>query len=97
MEGIVHWEDRDTHERTVIVFFRADAFEGTLKPACDEANNYWTPLSTLRQQPLADWFAEQLAVYEDEALQEMYYIYGKGGADRPRFYRAEAEPDAAVD
>ena len=23
MEGIVHWEDRDTHARTVIVFFRA--------------------------------------------------------------------------
>ena len=89
MEGIVHWEDRNTHARTVIVFFRAEEYSGELKPACSEANNYWTPLATLRRQPLADWFAEQLTVYEDQSLQEMYYAYGKDGTDAPRWYRAD--------
>ena len=95
-EGIVHWEDRDTHLRTVIVFFRADEFSGELKPMCDEAKNRWTPLKTLRGQPLADWFAEQLAIYEDPSLQEMYYAYGRAGADKPLFYRA-ADAGALAD
>ena len=88
LEGIVHWEDRDTHCRTVIIFFRTEAFSGALKPACEEAINRWTPLATLRGEPLADWFAQQLAVYEDPTLQEMYYAYGKDGTDVPRCYRA---------
>ncbi len=88
MEGIVHWENRDTHERTVIVFFRTETFSGTLRPACDEAINRWVPLASLRSQPLADWFAEQLAVYEDPTLQEMYYEYGRDGTSVPRCYRA---------
>ena len=95
LEGIVHWEDRDTHERTVIAFFRADTFRGTLKPACDEALNRWVPLATLRSEPLADWFAEQYAIYEDPALQEMYYAFGQGGTDAPRRYRAEPDGTAA--
>ena len=89
MEGIVHWENRDSHARDVIVFFRTESFGGTLRPACDEAVNRWVPLATLRTQPLADWFAEQLAVYEDPALQEMYYEYGRDFPRAPRYYRAE--------
>lgn len=87
MEGIVHWEDRDTHARTVIVFFRTETFGGMLKPACDEAINRWVPLATLRNEPLADWFSQQLAIFEDASLQEMYYEYGKDGTDAPRCYR----------
>ena len=90
LEGIVHWEDRETHERTVIAFFRTEIFSGELKPECDEARNKWVPLATLRQQPLADWFAQQLAVYEEPSLNEMYYAYGEAGTDEPRLYRAEA-------
>ncbi len=88
LEGVVNWEDRDTHERTVIAFFRTERFSGTLKEECEEARNLWVPLATLRQQPLADWFAEQLHIYEDPALCEMYYAYGEGGTDAPRWYRA---------
>ena len=87
MEGIVHWEDRDTHARTVIVFFRTETFGGTLKPACEEAINRWVPLATLRNEQLADWFSQQLAIFEDASLQEMYYEYGRDGTDAPRYYR----------
>ncbi|MBR0464982.1 MAG: 8-oxo-dGTP diphosphatase [Clostridia bacterium] len=87
LEGIVHWENRDTHERTVIAFFRTERFSGRLKPSCEEAINRWVPLSTLRSQPLADWFSQQYAIYEDPDLCEMYYEYGKDGTDEPRLYR----------
>ena len=88
LAGLVHWEHRRTHERTVIAFFRAEAFSGQLLPACEEAVNRWTPLETLRQEPLTDWFAEQLTIYEDSALQEIYYEYGDGDDSPPRWYRA---------
>ena len=88
LEGIVNWEERETHERTVIAFFRTESFSGELKEECEEARNKWVPLATLRQQPLADWFAEQLAIYEDASLGEMYYAYGREGTDTPRYYRA---------
>ena len=89
LEGIVHWEERYTHERTVIAFFRTETFTGVLKPCCNEAVNRWVPLASLRRQPLTDWFAEQYAVFEDSALQEMYYEFWKDGHTPPRYYRAD--------
>ena len=87
LEGVVNWEERETHERTVIAFVRTETFSGELKAECEEARNKWVPLATLRQQPLADWFAQQLTVYEDASLDEMYYSYGRTGTDAPRWYR----------
>ena len=80
----------------MIVFFRTEAFTGALRPACDEAINRWVPLATLRSQPLADWFAEQLAIYEDPSLQEIYYEEGGEGDGSPRFYRAEPDSPAGL-
>ncbi len=91
LEGIVHWEHKENHYRTVIAYFRADAFSGQLKEVCEECRNLWVPLATIREQPLTDWFAEQYTIYEDPSLHEIYYSYDNDVTDAPRYYRAQAE------
>lgn len=83
LAGIVHWEHTDTHVRTVIACYKTEHFAGELKD-CDEGRHEWIPLRELRKQKLAQWLDEQLTVFEDESVSELYYAYSDDEVGAPR-------------
>lgn len=85
LAGIVHWEHKETHVRTVIACYKTDRFSGVLRDS-NEGKNEWIPLKDLRKQPLAPWLDEQLAVFEEDGISELYYAYTDDENERPRAF-----------
>lgn len=82
--GIVHWEHQETHDRSIIACYRTETFSGELKADCDEGHHEWIPIADLRKQKLAPWLDEQLLVFEDDAVSELYYSYSDSETLSPR-------------
>ena len=82
--GIVHWEHKHTRRRSIIACYRTEHFSGELKPDCNEGHHEWIPLNELRKQKLAPWLAEQLEVFENDMVSELFYTYDDDNVDSPR-------------
>jgi len=82
--GTVHWEYSPTGERSIIMCYGTECFSGELIKICNEGINEWIPLSELRNQKLAPYLEEQLAVFEKEAVSELFYLHDDEKVEPPR-------------
>lgn len=86
LAGIVHWEHKETNERSIIACYITEHFSGDLKKDCDEGHHEWIPIAKIREQKLAPWLDEQLSVFENDRISEMFYRYVDEGPDAPRLF-----------
>jgi len=84
--GIVHWEHKQTRARSIIACYKTEHFSGELKKECNEGRHEWIPVSQLREQKLAPWLDEQLAVFENDAVSELFYAYDDEDVGKPRTF-----------
>ncbi|MDO4741436.1 MAG: 8-oxo-dGTP diphosphatase [Eubacteriales bacterium] len=75
LAGIVHWEHTETHARSIIACYITERYQGELHRECDEGWHEWIPIESLRERQLAPWLDEQLLVFEDEGVSELFYAY----------------------
>ena len=68
--GVKHWQTETG--RYIVFFYRAKDYAGELRN-CEEGRNFWVPKSTLREQKLASGFADNLAVFFQDELDELHY------------------------
>ena len=68
--GVKHWQTESG--RYIVFFYLAKDYSGELRD-CEEGRNFWVPKSTLRDQKLASGFADNLAVFFRDELDELHY------------------------
>ncbi len=84
--GIVHWEHSVSHERSIIACYKTFDFSGELRRDCDEGHHEWIPAQELHTRELAPWLSQQLAVFEDDNVTEMFYAYDDEETQSPRAF-----------
>ena len=69
--GVKQFQDKQG-ARYVVMLYKTNHFSGTLQSSA-EGEVYWINRHELLQLPLADDFAEMIAVFEKEDLSECFY------------------------
>lgn len=86
LNGIVHWEHSRKHCRSIIAFYSTDTYSGVPRETCEEGTHIWVPLAELANLQLAPWLKEQLVVYENDAVSEIFYVYDDDGVQQVRTF-----------
>jgi 8-oxo-dGTP diphosphatase len=81
--GLVH-RSKENGNQEFIYFYRTGKFSGELRH-CDEGENIWVPVNELTNQPLTEWFREQLPLFFTKQYTELSYIYDPQTARCVRF------------
>lgn len=89
--GLVHWEHEITRNRSIIACYRAYAYEGTLRTDCEEGTHEWVAFDTLHSRELAPWLDQQLTVFEQENVSEMFYVYNDDAVSPPRVLSSDSD------
>lgn len=71
--GIIHWHHKESHERTVIFYYKTDKFSGKLIPETEEGENFWTDLDSIGELNLAPGFNTQIALFFNDFSE--YFVY----------------------
>ena len=74
--GVKNWTDKD-HGRYMVLFFKTDRFEGTLKSS-DEGQVFWASLSQLKEMHLANGMDNMLQVFLNNHISEHYFYHENG-------------------
>lgn len=69
--GIKSW-NKDDGTRYVVLFYKTDKFTGTLRSS-EEGEMYWVELKDMPKLNLADGMEENLKVFLDEELNELFW------------------------
>ncbi|MCH5273844.1 MAG: 8-oxo-dGTP diphosphatase [Lachnospiraceae bacterium] len=69
--GIKSWR-KDDGTRYVVLFYKTDKFTGTLRSS-EEGEMYWVELKDMPKLNLADGMEENLKVFLDEELNELFW------------------------
>jgi len=49
--GVVHWYNKDTHDRYVVFLYKTDTYSGELIPEFEKGQHFWQSWEELMQQP----------------------------------------------
>ena len=82
--GMIHWFCTENGYRELIYYYRTETCSGELITETEEGENFWTPLSNLRSLKLAPGFADQLRLFTDDSVNELFISYTDG--DDPSTY-----------
>lgn len=80
--GIIHWHHKESHDRTVIFYYKTDKFSGDLIPETEEGKNFWTNLDTIQELNLAPGFDKQIDLFFND-FSEYFVSYD----DNSRSYK----------
>lgn len=61
--GTVHWCNKDTDSRYIVILFKTNEYSGELIDKTDEGEVFWTSKESLSQYDLSPNFSEYLKVF----------------------------------
>jgi len=70
--GTVDWTDTENGERYVVLLYRTSSFRGTLLPATEEGEVFWTDKSALPAMDLCPNFEQYLRVFTEDDKTEFF-------------------------
>ena len=79
--GTVHWCNKDTDSRYIVILFRTTEFSGDLIGETEEGKVFWTKKSELNSFDLSPNFSEYLKVFLDDNKNEAFGLYRENEDD----------------
>ena len=79
--GTVHWCNKDTDSRYIVILFRTTEFSGNLIGETEEGKVFWTKKSELNSFNLSPNFSEYLKVFLDDNKNEAFGLYRENEDD----------------
>ena len=79
--GTVHWCNKDTDNRYIVILFRTTEFSGDLIGETEEGKVFWTKKSELNSFNLSPNFSEYLKVFLDDNKNEAFGLYRENEDD----------------
>lgn len=61
--GTIHWCNKDTDERYIVVLFKTNEYSGNIIDKTDEGEVFWTSKESLNSFNLSPYFNEYLKVF----------------------------------
>ena len=73
--GTVHWCNKDTDSRYIVILFRTTEFSGELIKETDEGKVFWAKKSEINSFDLSPNFSEYLKIFLDDNKNEAFGLY----------------------
>ena len=73
--GIIHWDNRQKHEKYMVFAYKVTEFEGELITETDEGNVFWVSKDELEKMELCPNFDRYLKVFFEDDGREFFDTY----------------------
>lgn len=70
--GMIHWYNKDNHNRWIIYLFKTEVFQGELIEETKEGKVFWIPIEELANQKLAPNMETYLKLFFNDNLHEAF-------------------------